>query len=116
MRRGDEEELSGAGRSVAVASGLEPLLLAALDLHELHLEDERGTPGDLASSLSFLPPLIFMSSIWKTRAALPGILPPAPRSPYASSDGMYISHLSPSTISCMASVQPLITCFGAKVV
>ena len=28
---------------------------------------------------------------------------------YANSDGMVISHLSPSTISCIASVQPLIT-------
>ena len=28
----------------------------------------------------------------------------------------YISHLSPSTMSCMASVQPAMTWFGAKVV
>ena len=27
---------------------------------------------------------------------------------------MYSSHLSPSTISCIASVQPLMTCVGAK--
>lgn len=35
--------------------------------------------------------------------------------PYASSDGMKSSHLSPSFMSCMASVQPLMTWFGAKV-
>ena len=29
---------------------------------------------------------------------------------------MYISHLSPCTMSCIASVQPLITWFGANVV
>ena len=27
-----------------------------------------------------------------------------------SAPGMYISHLSPCTINCMASVQPLMTC------
>merc|ERR1712039_140220 len=63
-----------------------------------------------------LPPLIFSNLITKTRVAPPGICPPAPRSPYALSDGMYISHMSPSTICCIASVHPLITWFGANAV
>merc|ERR1719197_1442114 len=67
-------------------------------------------------SAGFLLPLIFTISIRKTSTSPPLILPPWPPSPYPSSEGMYISHLSPSTINCMASVQPLITWFGAKVV
>lgn len=35
-----------------------------------------------------------------------------PRSPYPNSEGMYSSHLAPSFISCIASVQPLMTWFG----
>merc|ERR1719263_2305624 len=64
----------------------------------------------------FVFPLIFTISIRKINTSPPLILPPCPPSPYPSSDGMYISHLSPSTMSCIASVQPLMTWFGAKVV
>merc|ERR1719198_1471826 len=63
-----------------------------------------------------VPPLILMISIWNTSTSPPLILGGLPLSPYPSSDGMYISHLSPSTMSCIASVQPLITWFGANVV
>jgi len=41
---------------------------------------------------------------------------PIDLSPYASSEGITNSHLSPSDINCMASVQPLITWFGANFV
>jgi hypothetical protein len=51
----------------------------------------------------------------KMRHALAGILGGLPLAPYASCHGMVISHLSPTTISCIASVQPLMTWFGAKV-
>merc|ERR1719393_869743 len=61
-------------------------------------------------------PLILMISMVKTSTEPPPILGGLPLSPYPSSDGMYISHLSPSTMSCIASVQPLITWFGANVV
>ena len=36
--------------------------------------------------------------------------------PYANSLGMTSSHLSPSRIICIASVQPLMTWFGANFV
>merc|ERR1719321_866873 len=64
----------------------------------------------------FLPPLILRISMVKTSTSPPPIFGGDPRSPYPSSDGMYISHLSPSTINCIASVQPPITWLGAKVV
>ena len=57
-----------------------------------------------------------MISIVKTSTSPPPIFGGLPLSPYPSSDGIYISHLSPSTISCMASVQPLMTWLGANVV
>merc|ERR1719163_2430569 len=62
----------------------------------------------------FLPPWISRISIVNTSTSPPPILGGEPLSPYPSSEGMYISHLSPSTMSCMASVQPLMTWFGAK--
>ena len=50
-------------------------------------------------------------------SASPGLMDPLgePLPPYPSSAGTYSSHLSPSFISCIASVQPLITCRGANV-
>merc|ERR1712205_288727 len=75
-------------------------------------------PSSVAGSqvtASTLPPLILIISMRKIKAEPPGILGGLPLSPYARSDGMYISHLSPSTISCMASVHPLITWLGANV-
>eukprot|EP00964_Phaeocystis_antarctica_P064552 scaffold38839_cov64-Phaeocystis_antarctica.AAC.5 len=48
-------------------------------------------------------------------AAAGGILGGLPLAPYASPNGMYISHLSPCTMSCIASVQPEITWLGANV-
>ena len=52
----------------------------------------------------------------KIRASPPLIFGGEPRSPYPKSEGIYISHLSPSTMSCIASVQPLITWLGANAV
>ena len=51
-------------------------------------------------------------------SASPGFMDPLgePLPPYPSSAGTYSSHLSPSFISCIASVQPLITWLGANVV
>mmetsp|Transcript_59871 Transcript_59871/g.133433 ORF Transcript_59871/g.133433 Transcript_59871/m.133433 type:complete len:240 (-) Transcript_59871:253-972(-) len=59
--------------------------------------------------LATLSPLILMISMMKISVAPPGILGGFPLGPYAISMGMYISHLSPTTMSCMASVQPLMT-------
>ena len=55
------------------------------------------------------------SSSSNTSALPPGILGGEPRAPYASSDGIVSSHLSPSRMSCIASVHPLMTWFGANV-
>jgi len=66
--------------------------------------------------LGVVSPLILQISMMKISVAAGGILGGRPLGPYASSIGMYISHLSPTTMSCIASVQPLITWFGANVV
>jgi len=52
---------------------------------------------------------IFISSTSKIRVAFAGILPPAPCSPYAKSEGIYNFQREPSGINCKASTQPGIT-------
>src|SRR5215470_10807900 len=55
------------------------------------------------------------SSTSKMSVALGPISLPAPRSPYARSDGTKSCHFDPTDMSWSASVQPLITPFTANV-
>lgn len=50
----------------------------------------------------------------KTSTELAGMLGPMLREPYAISGGHTISHFEPTFMSCMASVHPLITCWGLR--
>mmetsp|Transcript_173 Transcript_173/g.593 ORF Transcript_173/g.593 Transcript_173/m.593 type:complete len:208 (-) Transcript_173:449-1072(-) len=76
-------------------------------------------PDSLAPRLfyfSTLSPKISSSSIVKTSVSPPKILALGrPASPYARWEGMNSSHRSPSTMSCSASAQPLITSVGANI-
>mmetsp|Transcript_119739 Transcript_119739/g.334228 ORF Transcript_119739/g.334228 Transcript_119739/m.334228 type:complete len:278 (-) Transcript_119739:309-1142(-) len=75
----------------------------------VHSANCSGVHSGNSICLGTVSPFIFTISMMKTSVAFGGIFGGFPLGPYASSIGMYISHLSPSTMSCMASVQPLMT-------
>ena len=93
--------------------------LAAIDLDDFHTENESTAARDLSWTNDIRPIRIHVpmrSSSGEIVCQFEFCLTfgGEPLAPYAKSLGMYISHLSPSTISCMASVQPLMTWLGAK--
>ena len=80
-----------------------------------HLRQGREAPRGRAHNSAETPWQLSISIV-KTRTEVAGISEPIARPPYAISGGQTSSHLLPTFIFCMASVQAAMTCRGAKVV
>lgn len=76
-----------------------------LDLDDFHLEHEGVAALDLRRAAAV--------TVAKLRRNVPARDEGVPVQAARHSAPAHISHLSPSTISCIASVQPLMTCSGA---